>query len=194
MFRQGATPKGVLSIDEPLEPEDAVTIRDQWQATYGGIENAGRIAVLDRGARFQQISQNNDQAQLVEQREFGATEIASILNIPPAMIGAKGASLTYQNAQQNDLHFLKFTLRPWLQYIEDALNADPDLFGMTSAWVPRFNTDEITRPDNQARADWYTAGIRDGWLEVDEVRRYEGLPPLTAAPAPTAGEGMEATE
>ncbi len=193
MFRQGATPKGVLSIDEPLEPEDAVTIRDQWQATYGGVENAGRIAVLDRGARFQQISQNNDQAQLVEQREFGATEIASILNIPPAMIGAKGASLTYQNAQQNDLHFLKFTLRPWLQYIEDALNADPDLFGMTSAWVPRFNTDEITRPDNAARAAWYAAGINDGWLTVDEIRKYEGLPPMMAAPTIAVGDGMEAT-
>lgn len=192
MFRQGATPKGVLSIDEPLEPEDAITIRDQWQATYGGVENAGRIAVLDRGARFQQISQNNDQAQLVEQREFGATEIASILNIPPAMIGAKGASLTYQNAQQNDLHFLKFTLRPWLQYIEDALNADPDLFGMTSAWVPRFNTDEITRPDNAARAAWYSAGIADGWLTVDEVRKHEGLPPMTAVPA--MGNGMEAAD
>lgn len=193
MFRQGATPKGVLTIDEVLEPEDAVTLRDQWQATYGGVENAGRIAVLDRGARFQAISQTNDQAQLVEQREFGATEIASILNIPPAMIGAKGASLTYQNAQQNDLHFLKFTLRPWLQYIEDALNADPDLFGITSSWVPRFNTDEITRPDNTARAAWYSAGITDGWLNVNEVREYEGLPPLTAAPA-VAGDGMEATQ
>lgn len=183
MFRQGATPKGVLSVDEVLEPEDAVTIRDQWQATYGGIENAGRIAVLDRGARFQSISQTNDQAQLVEQREFGATEIASILNIPPAMIGAKGASLTYQNAQQNDLHFLKFTLRPWLQYIEDALNADPDYFGMASAWVPRFNTDEIVRPDNTARAAWYSAGINDGWLSVNDVRTMEGMAPIEAEAA-----------
>lgn len=190
MFRQGATPNGVLTVDEVLEPKDAVTIRDQWQATYGGMENAGRIAVLDRGARFQSISQNNDQAQLVQQREFGATEIASILNIPPAMIGAKGASLTYQNAQQNDLHFLKFTLRPWLQYIEDALNADPDLFGVASAWVPRFNTDEIVRPDNSARAAWYTAGINDGWLDANEVRVSEGLPPRTAVPA--TGSGMEA--
>lgn len=192
MFRQGATPNGVLTVDEVLEPKDAVTIRDQWQATYGGVENAGRIAVLDRGARFQSISQNNDQAQLVEQREFGATEIASILNIPPAMIGAKGASLTYQNAQQNDLHFLKFTLRPWLQYIEDALNADPDLFGIASAWVPRFNTDEIVRPDNAARAAWYANGIRDQWLTADEVRIAEGLPPRTAAQAAPAGDGMEA--
>lgn len=192
MFRQSATPQGVLSVDEVLEPDDAITIRDQWQATYGGTENAGRIAVLDRGARFQAISQTNDQAQLVEQREFGATEIASILNIPPAMIGAKGASLTYQNAQQNDLHFLKFTLRPWLQYIEDALNADPDLFGIASAWVPRFNTDEITRPDSAARASWYNAGVNDGWLAIDEVREYEGLPPMTAAPT-VVGNGMEAT-
>lgn len=194
MFRQGATPKGVLTIDEVLEPEDAISIRDQWQATYSGAENAGRIAVLDRGARFQSISQTNDQAQLVEQREFGATEIASILNIPPAMIGAKGASLTYQNAQQNDLHFLKFTLRPWLQYIEDALNADSDLFGIASAWVPRFNTDEITRPDSAARAAWYSSGITDGWLDVEEVREYEGLPPRTAALTTTPGDGMEATQ
>jgi HK97 family phage portal protein len=132
--------------------------------------------VLDHGAKYQPVSLSNDDAQFIEQMRFGATEIAAMLNIPPAMIGADGASMTYTNAQHNDLHFLKFTLRPWLTFIEDALNTDRELFGARSTWHPRFNTDEVIRPDIQTRFQVYNTGRQIGVYSANEIRGAEGLP------------------
>jgi HK97 family phage portal protein len=180
MYRQGGQPKGVLSVDDPLDPEQARTIRDQWHATYGGIENTGKIAVLDRGAKFQPTATNMREQEFVAQMQMSATDAARILNLPPALIGAEGASLTYANASHNDEHFLKFSLDPWLDYVESGLNLDAHLFGVHSTLIPRFNTNEISRPTQGERYDNYEKAINAGWMTPDEVRPLEGLPPRTA--------------
>lgn len=177
-YRAGGVPKGVLSIDEPLEVEDVITIRDQWHATYGGMENAGQIAVLDRGAKFQPTGMTHENAQFVELMQLSATDAARMLNLPPAMIGAEGASLTYANASYNDRHFLKFSLRPWLILIEEALNADADYFGVQSAWEPKFDTDALVADDTTERYNNLSTAVGAPWMTVDEARAGEGLPPM----------------
>ena len=177
-FAQGGSIKGVISVDGTLTTEAARTIQDQWQATYGGVDNAWKTAVLDHGAKYSPISMSHEDAQFIEMMKYSATEIAVMLNIPPAMLGAEGQSLTYANAQQNDLHFLKFTLRPWLRYVEAAINNDPDIFGATSAWYPAFDVDDLVRPDITTRFAAWNTGIQSGFLTVNEVRDEENLPPV----------------
>lgn len=181
-YRSGGVPKGVLSIDEPLEVEDVITIRDQWHATYGGMENAGQIAVLDRGAKFQATGMTHEHAQFVELMQLSATDAARILNLPPAMIGAEGASLTYANAQHNDRHFLKFSLRPWLVLIEETLNADADYFGVRSGWEPKFDTDALVMDDISERYRNLQTAVGGPWMNRAEARAAEGLPPDDATP------------
>jgi HK97 family phage portal protein len=194
MYRQGGQPKGVLSVEEPLTPEQATTIRDQWHSTYGGIENTGKIAVLDRGAKFQPTAVNMREQEFVAQMQMSATDAARILNLPPALIGAEGASLTYANASHNDEHLLKFSARPWLDFAESGLNMDVDLFGVHSAWEPRFNTNEISRPAQAERYANYEKAISAGWMDADEVRPLEGLLPRTAAATAGAKEGSTDAE
>ncbi len=189
LYRNGGTPKGILSVDENLDVEQAATIRDQWHATYGGMSNAGKIAVLDRGATFQSTSANNHDAQLVEQLQLSATDCARLLNLPAALINAEGASLTYANASHNDLHFLKFSLRPWLVLVEQALNMDADYFGVDSAWEPVFKTDAIVNPDQSQRYANYGVAIGSGWMLKSEARLAEGLTPVVGIddePVPVA--------
>lgn len=180
MYRNGGVPKGVLSVDEPLTLEQGLEMADMWRAAYGGSENSGKIAVLDRGGKFQTVAMNNDNAQFIQQLQLSATDAARLLNLPPALIGAEGASLTYANASHNDNHFLKFSLRPWLDLVEGALTMDVDLFGVRSPLRPRFNTDEITRPDQAQRYVNYQVAIDAGWMEANDARIAEGLTPLDA--------------
>lgn len=178
-FANGGAIRGVLSVDGTLTTEAAETIRDQWQATYGGLDNAWKTAVLDHGAKYQTVSMSNEDAQFIDMMKLCATEIAAMLNIPPAMIGADGASMTYANAQQNDLHFLKFTLRPWLRFVETAINNDPDLFGPQSRWEPAFDVDDLIAPDIETRYRVYKTAREIGVLGRDEIRRDEDRAPLT---------------
>jgi HK97 family phage portal protein len=180
MYRNGGVPKGVLSVDEPLSLEQGLEMADAWRAAYGGTENVGKIAVLDRGGKFQSVAMTNENAQFIEQLQMSATDAARLLNLPPALIGADGASLTYANASHNDNHFLKFSMRPWLDLVEGALAIDFDLCGVRSPLRPRFNTDEITRPDQAQRYLNYQTAIAAGWMESNDARVAEGLDPLGA--------------
>ena len=198
MYRNGGVPKGVLSVDEPLTLEQGIEMADAWRAAYGGSENAGKIAVLDRGGKFQTVGMTNENAQFIEQLQMSATDAARLLNIPPAFIGAEGSAMTYDNASSNNQHLLTYALRPWLDLVEGALNMDTEMFGVRSPWVPRFNTDEITRPDLEARYAGYASAIQAGWMDASEAREAEGLPPRKAGaaapvePGDAAAGGMDA--
>lgn len=175
-FRNGATPKGVLSVDESLQEDQAKTIRDQWHATYGGMENAGKIAVLDRGAKFQDISMNSKDLQFIEQRKLGATEIAGIHRILPSMIGAEGGGgLTYNTPAANSQHFLRYALGPLLKFVVSALNVDPDLFGPRSPWEPAFDTDELVTPDMEANWRIHGQAVKDEILTAERAAERLGV-------------------
>lgn len=194
MYRNGGVPKGVLSVDEPLTLEQGLEMADAWRAAYGGSENSGKIAVLDRGGKYQTVAMSNDNAQFIEQLQMSATDAARLLNIPPAFIGAEGSAMTYDNASSNNLHLLTYALRPWLDLAEGALNTDPELFGVASPWVPRFNTDEITRPDQTARYAAYSTAISAGWMDANEARVAEGLPARKPDAAQAAGAKEGSTD
>jgi len=192
-FLQDARPRGILSVDETLDAEQASVMRDQWHATYGGAENAFKIAVLDHGAKFQSVGLTPQDAEFVAQLKDGATEIARVFGLPPAWIAAEGPSLTYQTSLHNDLHVLKFVLRPILRGAAAVLNRDAEMFGVRSRWVPQFNTDDITQPDVEARHRVYEAQARVGMRSVQEFRDAEGLGPAPSDLVPveqSSGAGI----
>lgn len=180
-FQNDARPRGVLSVQESLPEDAAAMIRDQWHAIYGGVENSHQIAVLDHGASYQPIGISPDDAQFMEQMQFAATEIARVFGVPPGMIGADGASLTYTNAQQNDQHFLKFTLRPYLREAEAALNRNPTLFGVRSPWRPEFNVADVLRPDVVTHHAMLREDVSAGLLNLNEARLQIGLDVIEGA-------------
>jgi hypothetical protein len=54
-FGNGARPGGVLTSDKPLSPDAKVRLKDSWNQTQSGLENAGKTAVLSDGLKWQQI-------------------------------------------------------------------------------------------------------------------------------------------
>jgi len=202
VWHGGAVPRGVLSSEENLTHEQIEAIRESWQATYGGADNAGKVAVLPRGATYSAVSLSAADAQFIEQMQYGVDDIARMFNIPSSFIGGEsGASLRYENATYNDIHLMKFSLKPILRFVESALDMDEDLFGTgrNSYWTPHFDTDEVIRPDIEARYRMYATGINGGFLLPDEARDSEGMPPAEGGdklhnPTGQVGEGTGATD
>jgi HK97 family phage portal protein len=180
VWAKGAVPRGVLSSDEPLTREQIQTVREEWEAAYGGLENSGRTAVLPRGASYQAVSVPHKDAQFIEQMQYGVDDIARMFNIPASFLGGEsGASLRYENATYNDIHLLKFPLRAPLKFIEASLAADYEVMGgMQSRVHARFDPDDIIRPDIAARYQMHATGIQGGFLTPNDARRKEGLEPL----------------
>lgn len=180
-FKNDARPGGLLKIagDSKSSNELALAMAgDTWGLGHSGIRNAHRIAVVTGDIDFVPVSMPMDDAQFLEQRKLSATEIARIFRVPAWIVSAEdGGSMTYSNTEQQALHFVTYSLRPWLVAIEQALTADPDLFAPNQ--YAEFLLDALLRADSATRAQVYTAALDPitGWMNREEVRRLENLEP-----------------
>jgi HK97 family phage portal protein len=179
-FEQGrGLPAGVFKMpegsSEPARQRMVESLRNEMRQ-HG-------LLVIEGEGSLEPLTLKLDDSQFVEQRRLAAQEIARVFRIPPNMIGAGsgGDSLTYSTVEQNSLDFVRYSLSPWLRRIELAISNDADL-AFQKQYV-KFELDGLLRADAKSRAEIYHLALDpvQGWLDVDEVRRLEDLPPRTAA-------------
>jgi hypothetical protein len=73
--------------------------------------------------------------------------------------------------------FVIYTLRPWLCRIEQVLNRSLLAEGEQREYFFEFLVDALLRGDQQARAEYFTAAVTNGWLSPNEVREIENRNP-----------------
>ena len=76
------------------------------------------------------------------------------------------------------LHFLMFTLRPWLSRFEQQISRQLLTPGEQERYYAEFNIEGLLRADSASRASFYQTLVQNGILTRDEVRRLENLPPM----------------
>ena len=182
-WANNATPGGVLTHPSRLSPEAAERLRAQWNSSHGGVSNASRTAILEEGMKFEPLSLPAEDAQLVQQMEMSALQVARLFQIPAHMMqtNASGASLTYSTTEMEYQHFVRFTLRRWLSRVEKSLLRDNDLFspiGLGSQFSVSFDTSDLTRGDMKTIADINLALYREGVITRDEIRAEMGRGPI----------------
>lgn len=177
-----AIPPAVLEIpagNDPAADQDrARRIVETWKATHGGTSNAGKIGALTGGAKLSTVAVTPRDSQWMEVRRFGVQEIARIFSVPPHLIADSSNSTSWGSglAEQN-LAFGQFTLRPWIERIEDAHGRLLTTHGLGEAFV-RLNVDALLRGATKDRYDAHAVGITNGFLTIDEARSLEDLAPL----------------
>ena len=159
-FANGANPGGVLEHPGVIKPEQADRLRESWQSQFGGA-NAHKVAVLEEGLKFHQMSIPPEQAQFLETRKFQINEIARIFRVPPHMVGDLEKS-SFSNIEQ--------------QSLQQALILPSE----KATIFIKFNLDGLLRGDYQSRMQGYSTGIQNGFMSVNDVRGLEDMNLLTA--------------
>ena len=177
-FANGANPGGVLEHPGVIKPEQADRLRESWQSQFGGA-NAHKVAVLEEGLKFHQMSIPPEQAQFLETRKFQINEIARIFRVPPHMVGDLEKS-SFSNIEQQSLEFVKYTLDPWVVRWEQSLQQALTLPSEKATIFIKFNLDGLLRGDYQSRMQGYSTGIQNGFMSVNDVRGLEDMNLLTA--------------
>lgn len=178
-FANGANPGGVLEHPGVIKPDQVERLRESWQSQFGGA-NAHKVAVLEDGLKFHQMSIPPEEAQFLETRKFQINEIARIFRVPPHMVGDLEKS-SFSNIEQQSLEFVKYTLGPWVIRWEQSLTQALLLPGEKAAFSIRFNLDGLLRGDYQSRMQGYSVGIQNGFYSVNDVRALEDMNLLTEA-------------
>jgi HK97 family phage portal protein len=175
-FANGANPGGVL--EHPGVVKDRDRLRESWQSQFSGA-NAHKVAVLEEGLKFHQMSIPPEQAQFLETRKFQINEIARIFRVPPHMVGDLEKS-SFSNIEQQSLEFVKYTLDPWVVRWEQSLQQALILPSEKATIFIKFNLDGLLRGDYQSRMQGYSTGIQNGFMSVNDVRGLEDMNLLTA--------------
>ena len=156
-YMAGGFPPGTFQNNElEVSDEQAQEIRAMLVSTMRRREPL----VYGRDWDYKPVVVPPSEAQFIEALRMNATQIASVLNLPPDRIGGtRGDSLTYNTVEQSTLQVIE-ALRPWLVRLETAFfNLLP-----TNRYC-RFNSDAMLKTDLKTR--------RIGIFEARPVLRTE---------------------
>lgn len=176
IFEQGLQSSGFLSAENALSDEQRERLRS-YMAAFTGSKNAGKIMVLEGGLKYQGVTMNPEDAQMLESRSFSIEEICRWFRVPPYMVGHTTKQSSWASSLEGmNLLFLTHTLRPLLVNIEQEigrclLDSDDEVFA-------EFSVEGLLRADSAGRAAYYTSALQNGWMSRNDVRRLENMPPI----------------
>jgi HK97 family phage portal protein len=179
----GGIPAGLLYHDDgKLSREQADALKTDWLTAR--MSSIGEPAVLSGGVRWEATQVNPADMALLDLLSFNEARIASMLGVPPYLIGVSSSeSMTYANATNVFDYHWRSGLRPKAQTV---------MAGLSQWLLPRGTSVEVNRdayiePDPLVRAQ--TAQILNSIqdpqgnpvLTVEEIRDAERLNNTTPA-------------
>ena len=173
-FQNSALPQGVIEVGEDMTEEETLEMARAWKMGHGGLGNAGMPAVLTAGATFKVLSLKPEDVQFLATKAYQRQEIAAMFRIPAHLMGQVDRTTSYGTGiEQMELGYVINTLRPYLTKIESYLTRL-----LPGSIEVQFDLRGRLRGDQQQRFNAYTMAINNGYMNLDEARSNEDLPPL----------------
>lgn len=182
LIRNGAKFNGFLQSDSILKKDVIDAARDEFNRSYTGAFNAGRVPVLNGSFKFQAVNgMSMVDAQFIESRRFELQEIARLYRVPAFLIGDTTSSTTWGSGiEQQTLGFLNFCLDPHLVAWEQVLGYSLlTLTEQRAGYHFKFDRDELANVALEARANFYQTMRNIGVLSVNDVRAKLNEPLLS---------------
>ena len=119
---------------------------------------------------------NPADAQMLENRSFNVEDICRWFRVPPFMVGHTEKSTSWGSGlEQQGQGFATYTLKPYLDRIESAIQKKLIPVKDQFTYFAEFNLDGLLRADAEGRAKSYATGLQNGYYSRDEVRAKENM-------------------
>lgn len=186
-YENGGRPSGILTVDADLSGEqyDEATgeptgkslkdaIREEWEKRQSGPDNAGRIAILDHGLKYQSLTISQKDAMFIEQQAQTVEDIARYFNVP--LYKLQHGKQSYNSNEQNSIEY-QGSLRPRVVAMEQELTyklLTPT--EIAQGLEIRTNMMALLRSDSQSRAQYYEKMHNMGAYSINDIRSLEDMP------------------
>jgi HK97 family phage portal protein len=175
MFQNQATPSGAIEVDAKLTPEQHKQLGANLRE-YSGSANARKVMVLDQSMKFKPISLSAEDAELLASRRFSTEELARLYQVPPPIIGDLSHG-TFTNSETAGRWFAQHTLTPWIRKIETEMQRSLLSEAARQNHEIEIDLTGFLRGDPETRWKSHEIAVRNGILDVNEVREMEGYNP-----------------
>lgn len=183
-FGNGAMPAIVFqylagSAGHRTDEERKQFIED-FQAAYTG-RGRFRALLLPKGVEMagDPIALDNDKAQFLQTRKYQRTVIAGLFGVPPQFVGDLERA-TFNNAEQQSIHFVQNVILPYARIFEGSMErdllTDDDRAGGV---IIRFNLNGALRGDFLTRQQGLKIQREAGVICPNDWREVENMNPRT---------------
>lgn len=183
-FENMSRPSGILTAPGAISKETAERLKTQWEANYGG-DNIGKVAVLGDALKYEALSVNPVDAQIVEQLKMTAEVVCSTFHVPPFKVGV-GSMPTYQNAEILNQIYYSDCLQSLIEQMELCLDEG---LGLASPKDGRLmgvelDLDQLLRMDSATMVKTLGEGVNRAIYSPNEARQRLDLPPVEGGESP----------
>lgn len=182
-IRNGVTPRAAFTTEQRLADNTLPRVREELNKMYAGVENSGKAVILDQGLKPNALGVTPVDMDLISQRKLSREEVCAAYDVAPTLLGLERGTYASVAEYRKALHDAIATK---LVLIEEAFNAQ--LVDPEPAWdglFLEFDTNELLRPDPEARARMHMLTQQSSTTTVNERRRVENLPPIDDVAADT---------
>jgi HK97 family phage portal protein len=185
-YRKQARRPGILMTDKVLTPDQRKALRD----SFGEIASGGQkeLYILEASFKFEPIGMSPADIQLLETRRFAVEDLARWFGVPSVLINDTSKTTTWGTGVEQIIEgFYKFTLRPQLERIEQALHRRVLTTAQRVAGLhAEFSFDALLRANAKDRFELYAKGVQNGITTRNECRQLENLSPIEGGDVLTA--------
>lgn len=183
-FGNRSRPGGVLTAPGAISQQTADNLKAAWDSNYTG-DNAGKIAVVGDGLKFEAIAMNATDSQLIEQLKWTAEVVCSTFHIPPYKIGV-GQMPTNNNVQALNVEYYSQCLQSLIEAAElcqdEALGFDTPVEGKTLG--TEFDIDNLLRMDSVSQMQTLKEAVGASVMAPNEARKKIDLKPVVGGESP----------
>lgn len=170
-FANGASPGGILAAPGAISADTAQTLKEEWQTNYSG-DNAGRVAVVGDGLKFEPMKAKSVDSQLVEQLKLSADIVASCFHVPPFKIGMGAAP---SKPQEGNLIYYSDCLQILIEELEACLCDGLELPDNT---IVELDTDDLLRMDKATFIDMLSSAVSGTVMTPNAAMKELNQPPV----------------
>ncbi len=179
-FRNDASPGVVIQVPAGMPDKAIENLRKTWGALHTGFKDAHKIAILRDGVTLANYSKASARdAQMLENRQFDAREVANVLGVPPHKVGDPSRT-AYNSLESENQGYQEDTLDRWFVSWEQETDAKllTEIEKDNETHTCKFDPRPLARVSLSERGAYYSQAIQIGWLSRDEVRAFENLNPI----------------
>lgn len=177
-FGQGSNAGGLLMIPGHFNEEKIRNTMAAWEKMTTGLQQAHKVALLQDGAKFQQLTIAPEHAQFLETRNYEVrATVSNIFGIPPHMLGDDSRT-SHNSLEQEDQNYLTRALNPWLKEWEREcyrkLLSEREKSQMSH--FIEFNRESLIQMSFTDKVQGIAKQQETGLLTVNEGRRLLNMP------------------
>jgi len=172
LYKKGFMPAAYVQMAGDINKDAREKVRDAYEETMSGAENAYRLAVFDsKITKFEPINIPLKDAQFLESIDANDRDISNFFGMPEHMLNRGKES--YNSNEQKYIEYLQGTLDSYLVPWEEAARIRWLSRKEQSNTYFKFIREALLRMDSKARADAMAVRIQNGMMTPNEAREKD---------------------